>query len=83
MTRPFILPLAMMVGSCGPEGVNSASAAHACHVASQAGAALDILARDLAAAGFSTAKINAVLPLIQAGKLLVDVNCALLVPSAG
>jgi hypothetical protein len=80
-TSIALTPVSCALTACAPGGgINSASAAHACSVASSAGAALDAIARDLAAAGFAKAKIEAMLPLIAQGRLAVTVTCDVVLP---
>jgi hypothetical protein len=72
-------------GSCLGGGVNSAGSsrpAQICADAARIGAAADVIAQALAAAGFAQEKIAALLPLIERGRLLITVTCTIVAPPA-
>lgn len=78
MTRLFILPLAMMVGSCGPEGVNSASAADACRTALSASHTVQDIAAFFIAHGWEVGRAQKVADAISGLQLPIATGCALL-----
>jgi hypothetical protein len=71
-------------GSC-IGGVNSASGsavrARICEAASRVGAAADTITQALTAIHVAQEKIDALVPLIQRGRLLITVTCAIVLPA--
>lgn len=58
----------------------SSQAARLCAEAARAGAAADVIAQALIATHVAENKVAALVPLIQAGRLLIDSSCAVLLP---
>ncbi|MGE3871176.1 MAG: hypothetical protein AB7F51_16905 [Pseudorhodoplanes sp.] len=78
-----ILPVALAGCAGGPGGPGGLTPPQrVCEGAAQAGAAADVIAQGLIAAGIAPAKVSALVPLIQTGRLLVTATCAILVPPA-
>lgn len=80
----ILIPLAALsLTACTGQGEPGRipPAQNICAAASQAGAAADIIAQSLLAAGIGEAKVGALVPLIQTGRLLVTATCAILVPA--
>lgn len=82
MKRYLLLaPLALCLannGSCTAPNVNSASAQRACAAASVAGATVDTISHDIGAV-YPSAKVAAIITLVQLGQAIIQANCQVIV----
>lgn len=82
MKRYLLLaPLAVSLAACATDqtgGINSPSVQRACAAASVAGATVDTISHDIGAV-YPSAKVQAIITLVQLGQAIIQANCQVIV----